>query len=1061
MRRGLKMSATIHWLRDSLINLVTNFGTSRDPTVGAHWNLKLLNRNDVEQAYRSDWIARRIVDAPAEDSCREWRLWQANQNQIEKIEDLEEKLKIQMKTKQAILRARLYGGAGMGLGVDQGEAKDPLDLEKVGKDDLKFVVVLNRYELMAGPRIYNVESPWYTQPEYFTAATPLFGFYGEEGSTYPGTSNRGNYKPGDTQRQVTPVSGMVQIHPSRVVQFYGNELPDWRLVPLGGLWGDSVLQTCEDVLKDFGMSVGGIANMINDAKLDVIKIPQLTQNLSNAASSNKLLTRLMVANQSKSVINSLLLDKEEEWERIQTSFGSLPEIMREFMTLLAGAAEMPMSRIFGQSPRGLGGASGGAGEQDTKNYYDNISSKQKTVYTPAMKYLDEVLIRSALGRRDPNIHYDWAPLYLPDPKETAAVQKSKADTLQVHVNMGLFNEDALRKAAVNQIGEDKVYAGWEDAIEEFGEEPDVVEARIWSPGIDPRTGKPIAPGGGSLPPSGKPPPSGNGGAPLKQLTGKFKKQDLGDAAPRTLYVQRDVLNGDEIRAWAKQQGFKTTVPASDMHVTITFSRTPVDWMKVASNSWSSTVDKGGGELQTTPGGPRLIEKFGDAVVLLFANAELTWRHDEMVKAGCSWDFPEYQPHITISWNAEGSDLSKIEPYQGAIRMGPEIFEEVKDDWKGGIIEDAGPDDEPRDEHGRWTSGETLAGKVKIGTKDPKDMSNAEIAKEFEKITLHSSAVNKEMINAGRGMEARSETETKTDELSQKTKALSKREYDLYAENKLRQDMGGRRVENPETGNITYVGKRPANLKYSYFKEDSVVDDADLDDDMVEDFNPNHDLKSGEFSSGGLSEAGKSASEKGGHWREALEQERRVNKLREVEAGRHSALYPGKSGYAGSPGGEGLGEGEKAVSQPKSFAERHDTMADNTAAWILENGKEYDFDKVKEMVSSAYKAGASDDDWWKAIRKSIKLKDLPELKGPADWDKTHLSGDGLVLSDEAKARLKEGSGIERIVDAIKAMPQPVINVHTPDVVVHQPEINVTTPDVKVTSPEVNVTVPITS
>src|SRR5580704_17916370 len=90
-----------------------------------------------------------------------------------------------MKTKQAILRARLYGGAGMVLGVDLGEAKDLLDLEKVGKDDLKFVVVLNRYELMAGPRIYNVDSPWYTRPEYYTVATPMFGFSFEGGRAFP------------------------------------------------------------------------------------------------------------------------------------------------------------------------------------------------------------------------------------------------------------------------------------------------------------------------------------------------------------------------------------------------------------------------------------------------------------------------------------------------------------------------------------------------------------------------------------------------------------------------------------------------------------------------------------------------------------------------------------------------------------------------------------------------------------------------------------------------------------------------------------------------------------
>ena len=51
-------------------------------------------------------------------------------------------------------------------------------------------------------------------------------------------------------------------------------------------------------------------------------------------------------------------------------------------------------------------------------------------------------------------------------------------------------------------------------------------------------------------------------------------------APRiadSLYVSRPVLNAPQIIAWAKAQGFATTLPPEDMHVTVAFSKEPVDW----------------------------------------------------------------------------------------------------------------------------------------------------------------------------------------------------------------------------------------------------------------------------------------------------------------------------------------------------------------------------------------------------------------------------------------------------------------------------------------------------
>ena len=50
----------------------------------------------------------------------------------------------------------------------------------------------------------------------------------------------------------------------------------------------------------------------------------------------------------------------------------------------------------------------------------------------------------------------------------------------------------------------------------------------------------------------------------------------------------------------------------------------------------------------------------------------------MVEAGATWDWPEYQPHISIQVGGN-VDLSKVEPYQGKIVLGPEIFEELRED----------------------------------------------------------------------------------------------------------------------------------------------------------------------------------------------------------------------------------------------------------------------------------------------------------------------------------------------------------------------------------------------
>ena len=146
-------------------------------------------------------------------------------------------------------------------------------------------------------------------------------------------------------------------------------------------------------------------------------------------------------------------------------------------------------------------------------------------------------------------------------------------------------------------------------------------------------------------------------------------------APRPLYVRRQIKNAPAILAWAKAQGIKNIEPASELHVTIMYCQQPVDWLKIMPQ-WNEEDD---GSFMVHPGGPRVVELFGqDCLVLSFSSDGLSWRHHELTEAGCAHSWSQYQPHITIAKGYDKSfDLSKIEPYRGAIALGPEIFDDIK------------------------------------------------------------------------------------------------------------------------------------------------------------------------------------------------------------------------------------------------------------------------------------------------------------------------------------------------------------------------------------------------
>jgi uncharacterized protein len=419
------------YLFDTFTNFLSGMGVvGRDKLVSAQYVTRVWTRQELEASFRSDWIARKAISIPPFDATREWRSWQAEGDQIEQLEKTEKRVQLQLKLQQALTKARLYGGGLILIGVD-GNMEKELDPEKIPKDGLKFLHVLAPHQVTIEDLEKDIESPYYGQPQFYVM---------RDDSGKAGVRD-------------------VKIHPSRMVRLTGNDTPD-PMTNFG--WGDPMLQVIHDAVNAAGTVTGSVATLIAEAKFDVIKGPGLTEIFSTEAGTNRIIKRFSEANVAKSVINGVLMDAEEEWQRIGVNFAGMPEVLQMYLQIAAGASDIPVTRFLGQAPAGLNST----GESDVRNYYDRIASDQELRLTPALDKLDKAIMRSALGTYDEEIFYNWNSLWQIDDGAKATIAKQKADAAQVDVNSGLVPFEALVQGRVNQLIEDGTYPGLEAAVEE-------------------------------------------------------------------------------------------------------------------------------------------------------------------------------------------------------------------------------------------------------------------------------------------------------------------------------------------------------------------------------------------------------------------------------------------------------------------------------------------------------------------------------------------------------------------------------------------------------------------
>jgi uncharacterized protein len=412
------VSGVVKYLFDGLQNFVSGVGTQKDKS--ANWThvYNPLTRDQVDAIYSSDWLARKIVDIVAYDMTREWRTWQSDF--AEDMYAAEKALRVRTLVRKALTYARLYGGSAIMIGDGSLNPSKPLVLDRMGVGGIKYLHVFTRDDLeeVDGSVVEDVNSP-------DLGKTMLYRLRDRRG----GRSD-------------------VTVHRSRLAFFCGPEAPADQVTANG--WGHSVYDSVLKAVINVNAAASNAAAMTEEAKIDVIRVPDLHKLLSTQSGTDALLRRWSLANTLKSTVNTLLIGNEEEFTRKEMNFGGLPDLIRTHLEIVSGAADVPLTRLLGQSPAGLNAT----GESDIRNYYDMLRSRQTTELEESTWPLDEALKRHVTGASPDELVYEWVPLWQLSEAERADIAQKKMSAVTQLSALNLFLPTEMRPAVFDMLMQD-------------------------------------------------------------------------------------------------------------------------------------------------------------------------------------------------------------------------------------------------------------------------------------------------------------------------------------------------------------------------------------------------------------------------------------------------------------------------------------------------------------------------------------------------------------------------------------------------------------------------------
>jgi phage-related protein (TIGR01555 family) len=323
--------------------------------------------------------------------------------------------------KKSLDYARAYGGAGIFLGVDDGEKdlKKPLNEKRL--KSVNYLTVLRPRECW--PRAWNTNplSPTFGQPVRYLVRRDAIGGAGQG----------------------------FEVHATRVIRVQGVEVSR-RQLALNRGWGASIFTRIFQVLADFNSNWSSTAALIQDFAQAVWGMEGLAELMSaGVEGENTVVARARAADIGRSVMRAMIIDSKETFERKQTPVSGLPELLDRWNGRLAAAADIPKPILFAEKPEGVGNN----GDSTLRGYYDDIAARREMNAKPIVRRIARLILLSANGPTEGVEPRRWSvtfpPLWQATDLEESQKRKNQSDADVAYVNAGILSADEV---AISRFG---------------------------------------------------------------------------------------------------------------------------------------------------------------------------------------------------------------------------------------------------------------------------------------------------------------------------------------------------------------------------------------------------------------------------------------------------------------------------------------------------------------------------------------------------------------------------------------------------------------------------------
>ena len=250
------------------------------------------------------------------------------------------------------------------------------------------------------------------------------------------------------------------VDKSRARLFIGKTEPYFIRSQLQG-WGASIFEAIIPALSQYIKANNVILELLDEAKIDILKIFGLSDILVSADGEQAVKKRLKIFAEQKNFESVGAMDAKDDYIQKQLSFSSLDQMIEKIMLLICSALRIPYSKVFGKGASGFS-----SGEDDLENYNGMVMSSVREPLMPLIKWMLDIRCMQLFGRTVDDIVINWKPLRVLNEVDTQNVKTQKINSYIQLAQIGVLT----KKQVAEQLTNDKIILFKPEEIDDIDDE---------------------------------------------------------------------------------------------------------------------------------------------------------------------------------------------------------------------------------------------------------------------------------------------------------------------------------------------------------------------------------------------------------------------------------------------------------------------------------------------------------------------------------------------------------------------------------------------------------------